>query len=127
MHQETQNSLLNQLIDQLKTSEKSADDLFSEQQELWHSLGFNQAQVGLWLASLPARHILNEPKSVYQTTSSITEHLATLLQNSGGRMPLTQVLKKLPAGMTITEQQLRKLAEQNHQMSVKGPFIILDT
>ena len=126
MHQETQNSLLNQLIDQLKTSEKSADDLFSEQQELWHSLGFNQAQVALWLASLPVRHVLNEPKSAYQTTSSITEHLATLLRNSGGRMPLTQVLKKLPAGTTITEQQLRKLAEQNHQMSVKGPFIVLD-
>ena len=127
MYQETQNSLLNQLIDQLKTSEKSADDLFSEQQELWYSLGFNQAQVALWLASLPARNILNEPKSVYQTTSNITEHIATLLRKSGGRMLLTQILKKLPAGMTITEQQLRKLAEQNHQMSVKGPFLVLDT
>ncbi len=127
MNQESQNSLLNQLIDQLKTSEKSADDLFSEQQELWHALGFNQAQVALWLASLPARNILNEPKSAYQTTSNITEHLTALLRNSGGRIPLTQALKKLPAGMTITEQQLRKLAEQNHQMSVKGPFIVLDT
>ncbi len=127
MYQETQNSLLNQLIDQLKTSEKSADDLFSEQQELWYSLGFNQAQVALWLASLPARNILNEPKSVYQTTSNITEHIATLLRKSGGRMLLTQILKKLPAGMTITEQQLRKLAEQNYQMSVKGPFLVLNT
>ena len=127
MYQETQNSLLNQLIDQLKTSEKSADDLFSEQQELWYSLGFNQAQVALWLASLPARNILNEPKSAYQTTSNITEHIATLLRKSGGRMLLTQILKKLPAGMTITEQQLRKLAEQNYQMSVKGPFLVLDT
>ena len=127
MYQETQNSLLNQLIDQLKTSEKSADDLFSEQQELWYSLGFNQAQVALWLASLPARNILNEPKSVYQTTSNITEYLTALLRKSGGRMPLSQVLKKLPAGTTITEQQLRKLAEQNYQMSVKGPFLVLDT
>ena len=127
MYQETQNSLLNQLIDQLKTSEKSADDLFSDQQELWYSLGFNQAQVALWLASLPARNILNEPKSVYQTTSNITEHIATLLRKSGGRMLLTQILKKLPAGMTITEQQLRKLAEQNYQMSVKGPFLVLNT
>lgn len=127
MHQETQNSLLSQLVDQLKTSEKSADDLFSEQQELWHALGFNQAQVALWLASLPARNILNEPKSAYQTTSNITEYLTALLRNSGGRMPLSQVLKKLPAGTTITEQQLRKLAEQNHQMSVKGPFLVLDT
>ena len=127
MHQETQNSLLNQLIDQLKTSKKSADDLFSEQQELWYSLGFNQTQVALWLASLPARNILNEPKSAYQTTSNITEHIATLLRKSGGRMLLTQILKKLPAGMTITEQQLRKLAEQNYQMSVKGPFLVLNT
>lgn len=126
MNQETQNSLLNQLIDQLKTSKKSADDLFSEHQELWHALGFNQAQVALWLASLPARNILNVPKSGYQTTSNITEHIATLLRKSGGRMPLSQVLKKLPAGTTITEQQLRKLAEQDHQMSVKGPFLVLD-
>ena len=127
MNQETQNSLLNQLIDQLKTSKKSADDLFSEQQELWHALGFNQAQVALWLAALPARNILNEPKSAYQTTSNITEHLTALLRKSGGRMLLTQVLKKLPAGTTITEQQLRKLAEQNHQINVKGPFLVLDT
>ena len=127
MNQESQNSLLNQLIDQLKTSKKSADDLFSEQQELWHALGFNQAQVALWLASLPARHVLNETKSAYQTTSNITEHLTALLRNSGGRMPLTQVLKKIPAGTTITEQQLRKLAEQNQQMSIKGPFLVLDT
>ena len=127
MYQETQNSLLNQLIDQLKTSEKSADDLFSEQQELWHALGFNQAQVALWLAALPARNVLKEPKSAYQTTSNIAEYVTALLRKSGGRMPLTQVLKKLPAGTTITEQQLRKLAEQNHQMSIKGPFIVLDT
>lgn len=127
MNQETQNSLINQLIDQLKTSEKSADDLFSEQHELWHSLGFNQTQVALWLASLPARNILNELKSAYQTTSTITEHLTALLRKSGGRILLTQVLKKLPTGMTITEQQLRKLAEQNHQMSVRGPFLVLDT
>lgn len=127
MHQETQNSLLNQLVDQFKTSKKSADDLFSEQQELWHALGFNQAQVALWLASLPARHVLNEPKSEYQTTSNIAEYLTALLRKSGGRLPLSQVLKKLPAGTTITEQQLRKLAEQNHQMSVKGPFLVLDT
>jgi hypothetical protein len=127
MHQETQNSLLSQLADQFKTSKKSADDLFSEQQELWHALGFNQAQVALWLASLPAHNLLNEPKSAYQTTSNITEHLTALLRKSGGRMLLTQVLKKLPAGTTITEQQLRKLAEQNQQMSVKGPFLVLDT
>lgn len=127
MHQETQNSLLSQLVDQFKTSKKSANDLFSEQQELWHALGFNQAQVALWLASLPARNILNEPKSAYQTTSNIAEYLTTLLRNSGGRMLLTQVLKKLPAGTTITEQQLRKLAEQNQQVSVKGPFLVLDT
>ncbi|MFK3869073.1 hypothetical protein ACI2IV_11475 [Psychrobacter faecalis] len=127
MNQGTQNSLLNQLVDQLKTSKKPADDLFSEQQELWHALGFNQAQVALWLASLPARNLLNEPKSAYQTTSNITEHLTALLRKSGGRMLLTQVLKKLPAGTTTTEQQLRKLAEQNQQMSIKGPFLVLDT
>ncbi|PKH64199.1 hypothetical protein CXF61_12625 [Psychrobacter sp. 4Dc] len=127
MNQETQNSLLNQLVNQFKTSKKSADDLFSEQQELWHSLGFNHAQVALWSASLPARHVLNEPKSAYQTTSNIAEYLTALLRKSGGRMNLSQVLKKLPAGTTITEQQLRKLAEQNHQMSVKGPFLVLDT
>lgn len=115
------------MIDQLKTSKKPADDLFSEQQELWHALGFNQAQVALWLASLPARNLLNEPKSAYQTTSNITEHLTALLRKSGGRMLLTQVLKKLPAGTTTTEQQLRKLAEQNQQMSIKGPFLVLDT
>ncbi|MFC3034319.1 hypothetical protein ACFOEE_17575 [Pseudoalteromonas fenneropenaei] len=116
---------LEQLIIQLKTTPKSPSLLFSENQSLWHSLNLNQTQVSLWLASLTQNNQQLEPSAVYQATPDITEHLVLLLQQAGGRMPLAQVLRKLPSGITTSEQQIRKLAQQHPQLDIKGPLLIL--
>ncbi|WP_417559966.1 hypothetical protein [Marinomonas sp.] len=122
-----QNSIMEiaQLIKQLSSTPKSAESVFSEHRALWQSLGFSQTQVTLWLASLPLNNQQKEPSAAYQVTPDIAAHLVTLLQQAGGRMPLALVLKKLPAGITTSEQQIRKLVQQHPQLDIKGPLLIL--
>ncbi|MBT0719851.1 hypothetical protein HGT70_00935 [Rosenbergiella collisarenosi] len=117
---------LEQLIIQQTTIKQSAVIVFTEHQTLWQKLGFNQMQVSLWLASLPLNNHLEEPAAVpYQTTPDVAAHLVSLLQQAGGRMPLAQVLKKLPVGITTSEQQIRKLAQKHAQIEIKGPLLVL--
>lgn len=125
MTRETHQRSLELLIAQLKGAPRSAATLFTERLALWQSLGFSQSQVALWVASLALRDRPQEPGATYQVTPDIAEHLVLLLQQSGGRMPLAQVLKKLPAGITTSEQHIRKLAQQHAQLEIKGPFLVL--
>ena len=116
---------LKQLIEQLRSTPKTAAVLFTEHRELWQQLNFTQAQVSLWRASLPLNVHCHETSPVYQSTPDLGQHLIDLLTHSGGRMPLAQVMKKLPAGITTTEQQIRKLAQQHAQLEIKGPLLVL--
>ncbi|MCR9849654.1 hypothetical protein [Vibrio antiquarius] len=125
MDQEIQKAKLNQLLVQLRAQPKTAEVIFDEHQELWRTLNFSQAQVGLWLASLRVDNEINYPGADYNVTPDISSHLIELLQKAGGRMPLAQVLKKLPAGVVTSEQQIRKLVQQHSQLQVKGPFLVL--
>lgn len=125
MDQAQQERLLSQLIIKHSNAKISADSLYTEQRELWQSLGFNKAQVELWLAALPPKNLQQEPAAAYQVTPDLSDHILSLLQHAGGRMPLTQVLKKLPAGITTSEQQIRKLAQQHAQLDIKGPWLVL--
>ncbi|ENN2392233.1 hypothetical protein AB9M41_002395 [Vibrio alginolyticus] len=126
MDQEIQKIKLNQLLVQLRAEPKTAEVIFDEHQELWRTLNFSQAQVGLWLASLRVDNEINYPGADYNVKPDISSYLIELLQKAGGRMPLAQVLKKLPAGVVTSEQQIRKLVQQHNQLKVKGPFLVLE-
>lgn len=126
MPHEDQRQNLGQLITQQTAARQSDVVVFSENQTLWQKLGFSQVQVSLWLASLPLNNHLKEPTMAqYRVTPDIAAHLLSLLQQAGGRMPLAQVLKKLPAGITTSEQQIRKLAQKHAQIEIKGPLLVL--
>ncbi|MCL2892844.1 hypothetical protein [Brenneria tiliae] len=126
MTHEYQRQSLEQLITQQTAVPQSDAVVFSENHTLWQKLGFSQVQVSLWLASLYLNHHLKEPKmATYQVTPDIAEHLLSLLQQAGGRMPLAQVLKKLPVGITTSEQQIRRLAQKHAQLEIKGPLLVL--
>lgn len=126
MTHEYQRQSLEQLITRQTAAPRSAAVVFNENQTLWQTLGFSQSQVSLWLASLPQSNHLNEfTTATYQVTPDVAAHLVSLLQQAGGRIPLAQVLKKLPAGITTSEQQIRKLALKHAQLETKGPLLIL--
>lgn len=126
MTHEYQRQSLEQLITQQTAAPRSAAVVFNENQTLWQTLGFSQSQVSLWLASLPqSNHLKEFTTATYQVTPDVAAHLVSLLQQAGGRMPLAQVLKKLPAGITTSEQQIRKLALKHAQLETKGPLLVL--
>ena len=125
MNQLLQRQNLERLITQLNVKHNDAALVFSEHRTLWQSLDFSQIQVALWLASLPLKNQQKEPSAAYQVTPDIAEHLVSLLQQAGGRMPLSQVLRKLPAGITTSEQQVRKLAQQHAKLDIKGPLLVI--
>ena len=126
MTHEYQRQSLEQLITQQTATPRSAAVVFNENQTLWQTLGFSQSQVSLWLASLPqSNHLKESTTATYQVTPDVAAHLISLLQQAGGRMPLAQVLKKLPAGITTSEQQIRKLAQKHAQIEIKGPLLVL--
>ena len=127
MTHEYQRQSLEQLLTQQTAAPKSAAVVFYENQTLWQTLGFSQSQVSLWLASLPqSNHLIKEfTTATYQVTPDVAAHLVSLLQQAGGRMPLAQVLKKLPAGIKTSEQQIRKLARKHAKLEIKGPLLVL--
>lgn len=125
MTHDSQQQRLEQLVAQLKVMPKHASLVFSEHNALWQSLGFSQTQVALWLASFQNNQQKETALTQYQFSPDISAHLVSLLQQAGGRMPLGQVLKKLPAGITTSEQQIRKLAQQHAQLDIKGPLLVL--
>ncbi|EPB4366152.1 MULTISPECIES: hypothetical protein [Klebsiella] len=126
MTHEYQRQSLEQLITQQTAAPRSAAVVFNENQTLWQTLGFSKSQVSLWLASLPqSNHLKESTTATYQVTPDVAAHLVSLLQQAGGRMPLAQLLKKLPADITTSEQQIRKLALKHAQLEIKGPLLVL--
>lgn len=113
------------IIRLLSVRPNSAANLYSEYGKLWRQLNLNSTQVSLWLSSLNLTNVQHEKQAGYKVPLDISAHLISLLQQAGGRMPLALVLKKLPAGITTSEQQIRKLAQQHTQLDIKGPLLIL--
>ncbi|MCP5207061.1 MAG: hypothetical protein H7A01_07655 [Hahellaceae bacterium] len=120
-----QQKKLAELISLSKITPLNANSLYDDYIDLWKALGFDRMQVSLWLAALPTCKTQQEPVAQYRVTPDLSNYLLELLSQAGGRMPLAQVLKKLPAGITTSEQQIRKLAQQHGQLDIKGPFLVL--
>lgn len=116
---------IEQLRHELTQLDLTKERVWSEYQSLWHQVGFSRAQVFLWYTIIKPIQRQNSAVPAYQVTPDLGQHLIDLLTLSGGRMPLAQVMKKLPAGITTTEQQIRKLAQQHAQLEIKGPLLVL--
>jgi hypothetical protein len=128
MDQKSLDNTLLRLIADLQRQPQTLEQLWVEHAQLWQSLNFNQHQVALWLAALPASLPQAETSASYQAPVNITEHIVILLkQQANGRMLLASVLKKLPVGVTVTEQHIRRLAQQDSVLAVKGPFLVLNS
>lgn len=117
----------------LKHNAYTAEQLWLEYASIWQQLGWRQAQVELWLACLPenAKNRICDIETPSHDVGSkpkqpdLASHLVTLLQQAGKPLPMNLLLKKLPAGVTASEQQLRKLVQQDNRLEIKGPLVKL--
>ena len=117
--------LLSPVLVSLKQSDTTSDQLWLDYASVWQQLGWQQVQVQLWLACLPENAKTNDHHNDGDHAESLdlASHLVTLLEQAGKPLPLSVLLKKLPAGVTATEQQLRKLAQQDARLEIKGPLL----
>jgi len=125
MNNLNQYPLLSPVLVSLKQSDTTSDQLWLDYASVWQQLGWQQVQVQLWLACLPEMATANVTRAVGDSSEplDLTQHLVTLLEQAGKPLPISVLLKKLPAGVTATEQQLRKLAQQDARLEIKGPLL----
>ncbi|MCF1456556.1 MAG: hypothetical protein LPH21_02985 [Shewanella sp.] len=116
---------IEKVLVEVQSSTQGLEGVWSDYQACWRELGFGKIQVALWMASVRRDKLQQPGNPTYQVTPDIAEHLLSLLRHAGGRMPLAQALRKLPAGVTTSEQQIRKLAQQHAHLDVKGPLLVL--
>ena len=118
----------------LKTGPATLDQLWADHATQWHQLGWDLAQLSLWLASTQALQAYELPSDEAawamsegrgNATSSLADELVALLQKAGRPMPLAQLISKLPAGMVVTEPMLRSAAGQDARLELKGPLLKL--
>jgi hypothetical protein len=118
----------------MKTGTVTLDQLWADLATQWHQLGWDLAQLSLWLACTPAlqRYELPSGEAAWAMSegrghamSSLADELVALLQKSGRPMPLAQLISKLPAGMVVTEPMLRSASQQDARLELKGPLLKL--
>lgn len=118
----------------LNNGPASLDQLWVDHAAQWHQLGWNATQLSLWLSCLPGLQKCLIPsgetawtliENKLSATPCLTDELVALLHQAGRPMPLAQLMTKLPAGMVVTEPMLRKAAQQDERLELKGPILKL--
>ena len=111
---------LQKILKSVDFNHKSLDDFYDEHIAVWQALALNRTQVELW------RKLVQQSGDAQQDETGIEQHVLTLLQQAaGGRMPLTQILHRLPSNVRMTEQQLKKMIQLMAELEITGPFVVL--
>lgn len=118
----------------MKTGPVTLDQLWADHGTQWHQLGWSRAQLSLWLACTPSLQRCELPSSEVawslkagqgQAAPSLADEMVALLQKAGRPMPLAQLIRKLPAGLVVTEPMLRSAAHHDARLELKGPLLKL--
>ena len=112
---------LQKILKSADLHQKCLDDFYDEHIAVWQALSFTKKQVELW------RKLVHQSSQAEQKADTdIEQHVLTLLQQAaGGRLPLTQILQRLPSDVRMTEQQLKKMIQLMAELEMKGPFVVL--
>lgn len=112
---------LQKILKSVDFHHKSLDDFYDENITLLQALALSRTQVELW------RKLVQQSSQVeLKADTGIEQHVVTLLkQATGGRLPLTQILQRLPSDVRMTEHQLRKMIQLMAELEMKGPFVVL--
>lgn len=122
------------VLGNLKQEAMTLEQIWQDYGLAWQQLGWNLAQVKLWLLCQPSiliEHNLNGEQAFQincaQTNqeTNLGDELVALLEKAGRPMPLSQLISKLPAGRVVTEPMLRAAAQHDARLELKGPLLKL--
>jgi hypothetical protein len=122
------------VLGNLKQEAMTLEQIWQDYGLAWQQLGWNLAQVKLWLLCQPSVHVeqtLNNEQTYrimraqVNCKTNLADELVALLHQAGRPMPLSHLISKLPAGRVVTETMLRTAAQQDARLELKGPLLKL--
>lgn len=125
---------LNRLLKSLGDEPQTLEEIWHIRQMLWQDLGWNQAQVKLWLYCRPGltRAIavdgverFGQANSEAERALDLAEEIAKIVQSNGRPLPLTQLKNRLPAGLVATEPMLKAAIADHPHLQMVGPMVKL--
>jgi hypothetical protein len=125
----------------LKSGERTLDDLWHDRPLLWQGLAWSRAQLRLWLHSLPGIAVrdleTDNPAYCLSVAAKSEAHsgdrqdtdlgalIAEVLAALGKPAPLALVRAKLPPGLVATESMIRAAVQSHPRLALTGPLIRL--
>ena len=127
-------STLEQLRRILTRSPQTLEQIWHDKHRLWQELGWQQAQVRLWLSCLPDMSITgqNSDNPTYRLGSSdnnaqpqddLGATLLAIIEQTGGRILISQLKGKLPHAMVATDQMIQTAIRNHPELTMTGPFV----
>ncbi len=122
------------VLSNLKQEAMTLEQIWQDYGLVWQQLGWNLAQIKLWLLCQPSVQIqqASNGEQAFQIQcaqtnqeTNLSDELVALLHLAGRPMPLSQLISKLPAGRVVTEPMLRAAAQQDARLELKGPLLKL--
>jgi hypothetical protein len=122
------------VLGSLKQEAMTLEQIWQDYGLAWQQLGWNLAQVKLWLLCQPSVHVeqASNNEQTYRIQraqinceTNLADELVALLNQASRPMPLSQLISKLPAGRVVTETMLRTAAQQDARLELKGPLLKL--
>lgn len=129
---------LQAIVRELRSKDYTLEDIWERDVMLWRDLGWNKEQVSLWLRSLPGiqRNYVGEEKAVYGLENNhqdatmahpserdLEEVVAGIVMGMGKQVPIAEVQRRLPHGMIVTDDMIKKAVGKHPKLKMFGPFV----
>jgi len=127
-------SELKALRNSLADGPQRLDRLWQERTMLWQTLGWTQAQLRLWLRSLPGMRVeqgdsdnpgyaLAADETAPANGADLGELIAKVVDAIGRPLPLGQLRTRLPPGTVATEAMMRVAIQSHPKLTMTGPLV----
>ena len=119
---------------QLNQGPCSEEQLRTDHAHRWQALGWGTEQIRLWLRCQPGvsvddtdpSHLVFRPSAdARPTTPSLADQIVDLLGTSAKPIPISQMMKRLPAGTNVTEPMLIAAVRADPRLQITGPLVKL--
>ncbi len=121
------------LLKDLGHERQTLDEFWHARPLLWQDLGWDQAQLKLWLYCQPGlTHVTNDDGverfglSGSAKEPDLADEIAKIVQQNGKPLPLAQLKNRLPAGLIVTEPMLKAAIAEHPNLQMVGPLVKLN-
>ena len=117
--------------DSLDNDKQSLNDIWLSYPSVWQSLGWQQAQLKLWLACHKGILVSEESNDTYfsledsasKQVPDLSEEIFQVVQSHGKPLPIAQLKNKLPASLMATEPMLKEAINKHEGLVMMGPMV----